>query len=731
MTKIVLLFISFFNLLTNNIFKEKETNDFFLVLEEENNEDIIIYKNDDVLLKKENNNYILNIKNEIFNYNKEDVKVYEFNNNIYVFFLDHEELYYDIYNKNGALISLNNLISDDEIKSYNIINYNDDLWIYYHNNVDSWVKISNEDKNYSISSGHHEVVMDAKGMGDYIYFLIRKDTVTEGLFGNGGTEKGLVIAKFDTHMNLKKYIALDDGGDDELVRLEINDNKIYLIYSDEIHIFSIDLDAINKKHIGNNLLITTTKNGLVYSFLPEKIDIYDGYTFQSIASISLDTPLNKVELKDNALLITTGDKKYIGDVIDKRELHQYKYLTSDNLEYYLNSLNNLNSIFGPVMQIKKEYSDYFKEGSYGLYYATITYKTKGGVSFNLKIDENYPLECNIQNNIIYPVGYRIIFNGEGVIDGNVMISNYQIKDIGSHLVEINGNGKKETFNIYVDHNQKSLSNNPRLIIDDYKELKKKEKFYINYNLGRNVDIKNIETEGLTISSYELKDNTLSLSFDGLRDAGFYFFYLDYIDYEEEVDGRIVKSRIYIHDEYWYYIPKDNSVISNPSYDNEMNYSFNLVDEDGVARFIQFELINSSENYLYNYPLGSSQIVFNNLPNGDYVLVASLVSDIGRENLESTKLFSYNVRISDDNSFGEIKTSQDNSKYLKIKITINKDFLERSVNEITHEREILYVHEEISTEKIVIFSVVGVVSAILVGYGGRYLYFKYKKQENIY
>ena len=730
MNKILLLFMSFISLFYENIVEEKDTDDFFLVLEEDENDQEIIYKCEDITLSLDDKTYILKIKNEVHNYLKLDVKVVEFNDNIYVFYLDHEELYYDLYNKNGSIISKDNLISDDNIMAYNVIKYNDNLLIYYHNNIDSWVKLINNDSTFCLSSGHHEVIMDAKTNGDNWYFLLRKDTITEGPFGNGGISKGLVIAKYDLGFNLLKYIVLDDEGVDGNIKIELSSNKLFLITSVDIHTFSLDLDTINKKDIGNNLLITTAYNGLVYIFLQHKVDIYDGYTFLKMASIELEDEVDKVELKDNYLLFKINEKKYYGDVIDKRELHIYKYLTSDNLELYLNSLNNIYSIFGIVFQTKKEYNDYYKEGSYGLYEATITYKTKGDISFKLKLNENYPLECNIKNNMIYPVGYRIIFNGDGMIDGNVMISNYQIKDEGIHEIEINGSGRKMTYTIYVDHNQKTLSNSPELVLDDYKELKMKEKFFINYNLGRNVEIKNIKTEGLNVSSYEVKDNVLTLNFDGIRNSGYYFFYLDYIDYEE-VDGRIIKSRKYIHDEYWYYIPKNDAIINNPSYDDDMNYSFNLVDEDGVAREIQFELLCASENYLYDYPLGNSQIVFNNLPNGDYVLIASLVSDTGRENYNKTKLFSYNVRISDNNLFGEIKMTQDNSKYQKIKIAIDRDFLEKSVNEITYEREVLYTHQEVSIEKIALFSIVGIIGSLFIGFGIRYLYLKYKKQENVF
>ena len=296
MNKILLLFISFFNLFYENPTCKKESDDFFFAIEEDINEEDVIYNDDDLSLSKIDKQNVLKIKDSTYYYLNRDVSIQKYNDMIYAFYLDHEELYYDLYNKNGSLISDANLISRNNPKSFYIVNYKNDLLVYYSNGVDSWLKIINKNNVFVLSSGHNEEVIDVKNNDDYLYVLIRKDKVTEGPFGNGGTNKGLVIAKYDSSYNLVKYITLDDDGEDKNIKIELSLDKLFLISSKDIHTFSLDLDVINMIDIGNNLLITSDNNGIIYVFLPEKIDIYDGSTFLKIDSIIFDNSLSEINL---------------------------------------------------------------------------------------------------------------------------------------------------------------------------------------------------------------------------------------------------------------------------------------------------------------------------------------------------------------------------------------------------------------------------------------------------
>ena len=276
----------------------------------------------------------------------------------------------------------------------------------------------------------------------------------------------------------------------------------------------------------------------------------------------------------------------------------------------------------------------------------------------------------------------------------------------------------------------SINNTPEVMIDDYKVLKKNESFVISYNLDRDIAIKDLKTEGLAYDQYEVKDNELVITFKAPSETGLYFIYLDYFDYEVVVNDIKVKTRYYLGDEYWYSIEKNEPVISNISFLDDLSFSFDLIDEDDTARLIEFELISANANYLFNIPLGTNVITFSDLPKGDYELVASLVYDRTNVSGMKIKLFNYGVRIDSDLSFGEIKVSKENNRYTKVRIIINDDFLKSSVNEISYNKEVLYSHSESSKNDLMMYSIVGFVLTLVVGIIIRSLIKKTKRKNEL-
>ena len=305
-----------------------------------------------------------------------------------------------------------------------------------------------------------------------------------------------------------------------------------------------------------------------------------------------------------------------------------------------------------------------------------------------------------------------------------ILSNYQLKDDGKHEIIISGNNVSQKYVINVDHNQLSFNNDSKLVIDNYEIIKKGEKFSHVFNLNRDIDIKDIEVEGLEYASFEIKDKQLTINFDGIRESGFYFVYIDYLTYEEKLnDDFSAMNRYYLNLEYWYYVEKEDVVISNTNYSEDMSFNFDLIDNDNEARYIEIELLGTSTNYIYKYPIGNSIISFTNIPNGDYELRSFLVYDKGKENLEKKFLFNYLVRINDDSEYGEIKVIQEDTRYIKVRIIPNSSFLKKSVSEISFNKEVIYTNETKDTKSIVLYSFVAMILSLKSKINQYYKFFK--------
>ena len=731
----MLLIISFFNFFySNNITSKDEKNDDFIFVYEEHNKEVI-YDDGYVVLTLQNDIYKLTIGKETYAKQISDARLVVREDNIYLFYIDEGSLMYDIFNKKGIVVEERIVISEDRTIKYNLSNVDEDIFIYYNSIVNNQVncylfKTISHNKR-KLSSGNGEEIIDFEIYDDSIYLLVKKEAIPEGLFGNGGLDKGLVIARFNKSFEIQKYITMDDEEDNQGVSISIINDLIYLIKERSIHVFSMEMESLNYKEIGNNYLITVGKKGLVYAFLKSEIAILSKISFDKESSISYPILISSIRKGEDSIIITSGDEEYLADVVDRRCLHEYQYIITDNKEMYNNRLESLESVFGIVKLKKKEYYDYYVPGEFGSFDVVLKYETKAGINFDVSIKENIPLECNLRDKMIYPSGYRIKFNGSGLINGNSVLSNYQLKDDGTYEVEITGNNVIEKYTIYVNHNQGAMNGDTNYVIDNYEELIKNEKFSVSFNLNRDLDIKQIISEGIPIESFSCKDHILTISFNGIRDAGYYYLYLDYFEYEETIGDITIIRKCYLDKECWYHISKDDITISNEGFLDDMSYSFDLIDTNDTARYIELELLDNSYNYLTNIPLGSAPIVLNGIPSGDYLLRAFVVYDTNGEALKKIELFNYTVRISHgDVEFGEIKVSKDSSRYTRVRIAVDDDFLKNNINEISYDKEVLYTHKDVSNKTIMIYSVMGLISSLLVGFGVRYVFLAVKKKEKI-
>ena len=133
MSKLVILFLSFFNYIfnTNYLFNDEEKEDFILVLDDATNEEEVLFESDNIKLSGSKNSYSFSIGDAMFNYQVDEAKVIVASDNVCIFCLDNGEFYYDVYSKKGTLLSKNNSITGSNVLSFGVIDGDEKIYIFY------------------------------------------------------------------------------------------------------------------------------------------------------------------------------------------------------------------------------------------------------------------------------------------------------------------------------------------------------------------------------------------------------------------------------------------------------------------------------------------------------------------------------------------------------------------------------------------------------------------------
>ena len=126
-------------------------------------------------------------------------------------------------------------------------------------------------------------------------------------------------------------------------------------------------------------------------------------------------------------------------------------------------MKEVSSLFGACEFKKFNYLEYYQRNVYGNYHLNIEYQTVGGIDITKETIEEVPLEVNITNNGIYPSGYRVNFNGEGYLDGNLIISNHAVISEGKHTLLVKGANTEEQFEFFISKNQYQIDEKYQLL----------------------------------------------------------------------------------------------------------------------------------------------------------------------------------------------------------------------------------------------------------------------------
>lgn len=590
---------------------------------------------------------------------------------------------------------------------------------YYKDNYNpQMILIDYYEFNVYVDEFHYGKEKDEKLVGfdvfeKSIFFLVQKDQITESEFGNGGCDDCYVIARLKNN-KVEKIITIDCN--DELKYFCVRNGFIYLVLKNKLYLFDLDLNLLNTLIIDNLENVFIGYNQVILIITNNSLDLYDAVSLIKLDSLK-DLKISNYHEFNNVLYGEYQNKCYLFDIIDYRKMMSIEKYLYEYEEIVNNKLKDVSSLFGDCQFIEKEYLEYYKRNAYGDYHLKIKYYTKGLIRFQKELIEEVPLQININNNNIYPNGYRLRFNGEGYLDGNNIISNHAVINDGKHQLVIKGANTEATFEFYVSSDQYLFDDS--YCDDDLINVNVGKDFSVFYKLNKDIVIEDIIVYGAIVRTFEVKDQQLEIVFEGLSNLGITNIIIEKFIYQEAY----YLQEIYLNKVFVVNVYNDeisfNDVIINEDCGFEVEY-YDLLKQ---GRFIDIRFINQKDDYSFSFPIGDCNINFKDINQGNYVMVVSLRYDNGCYQLVSREIYRMVVDVSSDFNLGEIKLLNESNGNYKIRLEINKQFKKNNILELKDNDKVIYSYQEAQRESLVMYCIIGFIGCFLLVVSFKYFCFK--------
>ena len=310
-------------------------------------------------------------------------------------------------------------------------------------------------------------------INEYYFSLLNKDYL-----GHQVTSSELCIYTIN-NFEKEKYVTieyLNFNVDNKQITLDLQNN--YVI--NNIKVVHVDGNSIyfsmhNKSNITSNFIgyckVESTNDVTYYPNTSESINIIETKICNNL--------LTQLYYKDGELYTRIENFVYIRSV----------KVESEKL------LENIKKVYVNFIEINKEqYYINFNKSLFGLYKDLYIFTDNYDNTYILQDEVTLKFDCNINNNEVYQIGQKLLFNGEGLLNGDEIKSEYIINDVGKYQLVISG------------------LNETKIILFEVKDLTLKPITYNKMNnLIESVEIKNhsnMKSNDVTINyDYVNKDNT--------------------------------------------------------------------------------------------------------------------------------------------------------------------------------------------------------------------------------
>ena len=705
MFKIAFLFLSLFNM---GFFEDN----YRLVYEEKESDEFIKQIQNYYLYIKDDSCFLKNSDTEIEIGKYQVVDFFMFDEEIIVITLDDGTIEYRRYEYNLKHKKTEEIIRDGalNINSY----YLEENKIYIvgksgEDNLDTNQGFLKEDAyiieinknswsvNYYGGIGNEEFLYIFKEK-ENLYLLGRKDKITEGDFGNGGRyESNIFISILNSDKKIIDYKIIDR--DKEVIGFDKLKNEIFVIFSDEIISYDLLLNPLNFEVINHqNLSYKLTEDGILALFSQKNATFID-FSSQEREEINYEKMFEKVEVRENYLLLIDGKNEYKGDVLLFKDY--------DSLVEYERD-EQLFSLFGKCDEVDISFEPFLDYQVYGDYSTNIKYKTRGGVYFEIESKYVVPEEVNVTDGGIYPVGYRLLFTGKGYLNGQYIINNYQIVNSGEYLLELIGaNGEVKSIEFHVDEKQIVFTENNNIACDI--EVNKNQNFNIKMNLklpkDHKVESVIIDGEVFDNIKYESINEILFINMLGKQESGVYEYNIEKINLSSEnfIYSKEVNINVKVN------VISDNLHLELSEY-NELTLVIDANDYDNTARYFEVVLTNGREEKSKKYPICNSDLLIDLDEEGLYNCEIYLISDTGGIEMHRTLIVNSRVYGIGRINLGKILINKISPNLERFSIEFND---EESLREISINKKVVYENLKKNKNEYIFYSIGTFIMSLII------------------
>lgn len=675
--------------------------------------------------------------------------------------------YLKIYNLKGKLIKENLLDSYIDCYSVKIIKYKGEIILLgniLNNNSNNNIFVYELaiEKFYYLGSDKEEKLIDAVCDNWNLYLFIKKDKITEGIFGNGPEYLVCKLNKDNDKYLISNISYIEDFND--YYHMELIDNNIYVVsqkisnsnkINGIIRMFNLDLNYLCSYDISSFKDLYFGLNGLIIVFCDGYEYLVDGKTLTKIKEISVlqylrnnvDNTDNKQENTDNInnyVIRKFSDKFFFKeekktmyfDIIDLRSVNipqEYNHFNSDYEDD-----ESVFSFFGNCNKYEREYDKYFDKVKCGDYNFTIKYETIGNIVFNLGYTYNITPRINVKEGMIYKTGYQLKFNGDCTLDGQNIYNNYSVYDEGKHVLILEGEGITKEVCFYISNLQIEFTDKVRM---KGQSVYLGSSFTIDLKLSNydNYVIKEIDCKGIRYETYTFENGILSIKFNAPsspndEDYESSLLIYNYLDiYLNSITFKVYGS------DYVYNINKVFRI--NFVYDDlEINkngeglvYTFNVDDKNSLVRAIEVELVNEYGNKTFVFPISNQSLELDSLYQNDkvesgvYKVYYNLYYDNNGE-YKKENLLVCDMLITSGCSVGKVSVNFINNKVELLNINLLEE--NNNVYRVKLDNKITYEVEDLNVQEVVVYSVVSFGGLLVLGLLLKRMFSRKSKREFI-
>lgn len=649
-------------------------------------------------------------------------KIIEANSQIYVLgFLNNSFCVY-IFSKHGQFIEQKTLC-ESIIYNYQVHVINNQFLIsgYIKNYQDSNLKIEAKNKglngddiiiyqfdsnfnelNHNLIGGKlNESILDATILDGSLFFVGNKDKETGGDLGYGGLDhKTVFIASLNENLEIENYLVLDKKI--TVQKLFNYENHLYLSTNENLYCLNKELNFIeNMKFLEEVKYSKLSFDGKLVTLSYSKGYVYDVINMSLLESFNYPENFSLYEINfflenENYILCEYDNDLVLIDIVFMKDTKISDVYTKDTDEVAVKT------VFGKAVILEKKEEYYFDPLICGNYPFEYLMEAKNGLEFSFKTLQTIPLEINVLENGVYPLGYNLRFTGKAYLNGEIVINNYPLNISGNYslILKDNNNNNEKKINFTVSEYQRKISDQ----FQDYfhYEIEKDESLEINFSIENlEEEIIGFKVNGKIVESFNINndDKKVSIKINDFNELGYHLLYIESMLFKK--DNLLYEDFI----KEYYYVnvnPKKPTFEVNFLEDGSLNVE--VEDSDNSLRSLRFYLYNNKEEYFYDFPIHNIPITISGFSEGLYDFNLMLGYNSGGEIKYTEALITGKIQ-GDKNElyFGNLRLLNNYEAINKFSIKVDDAIVNKELKELNYLKTNIFLNNDFSYLPVIIFS----------------------------